>query len=104
MTSLVSINRLIMLYAGLFIVIIGLADLSPYGIDSAYAIITMNIQKNADRKAKEALVANITYLFGSLTYGGRFYHFMFTSVSFRRIVKDRILWWRRPRRTAPLTR
>ncbi|CAF4927393.1 unnamed protein product [Rotaria sp. Silwood1] len=79
-------------------------SISPYGIYSAYAMITVNIQKNADRKVKEALAANITYLFGALAYGGRFYLFMFASPRFRRMVKNRILWWRRSARTVPLAR
>ncbi|CAF0910746.1 unnamed protein product [Rotaria sordida] len=85
-------------------VLLTLIGLSPYVIYNAYAIITMNNEKSADRKAKEALASNITYLFGSVAYAGRFYLFMFSSPRFRRTVKDQILWWRRPQRIVPLAR
>ncbi|CAF4972516.1 unnamed protein product [Rotaria sp. Silwood1] len=76
-------------------VLLTFVDLIPYTVYSVYALITIDIQKNVDQIAKEALAANITYFFGSVTYGGRFYLFMFSSSRFRDKVKSRILWWRR---------
>ncbi|CAF2406175.1 unnamed protein product [Rotaria sp. Silwood2] len=78
--------------------------LSPFVIYNVYAIITVNVEKNADRKAKESLTSNITYLFCSIAYAGRFYLLMFSSLRFRRTVKDQILWWRRPRHIVPSPR
>ncbi|CAF5055744.1 unnamed protein product [Rotaria sp. Silwood1] len=76
-------------------VLLTFVGLIPYTVYSVYALITIDIQKNVDQIAKEALAANITYFFGSVTYGGRFYLFMFSSSRFRDKVKSRILWWRR---------
>ncbi|CAF5108748.1 unnamed protein product, partial [Rotaria sp. Silwood1] len=78
--------------------------LTPYGINATYAVITLNVQKNADQRAKEALADNITYLFASIAYGGRFYLFMLTSPRFRRMVKNRILQWQPSRRVIPLAK
>ncbi|CAF3362695.1 unnamed protein product, partial [Rotaria sp. Silwood2] len=49
-------------------ILLTLIGISPYDINSVYAIIMKNIQKYADRKAEEALVANIAYVFVSVNY------------------------------------
>ncbi|CAF3369531.1 unnamed protein product [Rotaria sp. Silwood2] len=83
-------------------VLLTFVGLIPYTVYSAYALITINMHKNVDQIARETLAANVTYLFGSITYGGRFYLFMFSSSRFRDTVKSRILWWRREQRIVPL--
>ncbi|CAF3560997.1 unnamed protein product [Rotaria sp. Silwood1] len=85
-------------------ILLTLVGLTPYGINATYAVITLNVQKNADQRAKEALADNITYLFASIAYGGRFYLFMLTSPRFRRMVKNRILQWQPSRRVIPLAK
>ncbi|CAF1350989.1 unnamed protein product, partial [Rotaria magnacalcarata] len=78
--------------------------LSTYGVYCAYKIITLNFQKTADQKVTDTLVGSITYMLCSVAYGGRFYIFLYSSSRFRRMVKDRVLWWRRARQIIPLTR
>ncbi|CAF5173660.1 unnamed protein product [Rotaria magnacalcarata] len=81
-----------------------LIGLSTFGAYCAYKIITLNFQKTADQKVTDAFVSNVTYMFCSVAYGGRFYIFLYSSSRFRRMVKDRVLSWRRARQIIPLTR
>ncbi|CAF0893532.1 unnamed protein product [Rotaria sp. Silwood1] len=85
-------------------VLLTLIGLSPYGIYNAYALITIDVEKDADQKAKDALASNITFLFGSVAYAGRFYLLMFASPRFRHTVKNQVLRWRQPRRIIPSAR
>ncbi|CAF1124285.1 unnamed protein product [Rotaria sp. Silwood1] len=50
-------------------VVLTLIGLSPFGIYTAYAVIAEMVQKNTDKKVKNALISNITYLFCSVAYG-----------------------------------
>ncbi|CAF2025826.1 unnamed protein product [Rotaria magnacalcarata] len=85
-------------------VLLTLIGLTPYTGYSAYKTITFYFQKTADQRLMDTLVGNITYMFCSVAYGGRFYIFLYSSSRFRRMVKDRVLSWRRARRIIPLTR
>ncbi|CAF4293699.1 unnamed protein product [Rotaria magnacalcarata] len=85
-------------------VLLAFISLTPYGIYNTYAVITSNLQKSPDRKVKENIVSNTTYLIGSFAYAGRFYMFMLLSPRFRSIVKKRLTCLQRPRRIVPLKR
>ncbi|CAM4841335.1 unnamed protein product [Rotaria magnacalcarata] len=94
-------HLMIVVFIQVFLTLIGL---STYGVYCAYKIITLNFQKTADQKVTDTLVGSITYMLCSVAYGGRFYIFLYSSSRFRRMVKDRVLWWRRARQIIPLTR
>ncbi|CAF4126497.1 unnamed protein product, partial [Rotaria magnacalcarata] len=60
------------------------------------------LKKSTDRKIIESFVESIIYMLCSIANGGRFYTFMFSSPRFRRLVKNRISWWRRRTRIGPM--
>ncbi|CAF3758337.1 unnamed protein product [Rotaria sp. Silwood1] len=79
----------------LYQVILVVISIVPYGIAFAYNVITSRISKDANRLIIEDFVLAFSILLWYLHYSGNFYMFWISSSRFRRVTKDRILFWRR---------
>ncbi|CAF1236769.1 unnamed protein product [Adineta steineri] len=82
-------------------VILVAISLIPYGVNTAYAFITIGIVKDSDRQMKEYLATTIVTLETYLYYVGSCYTFLLTSKRFREKVKNEIFYCRRQNTIGP---